>query len=691
MKLSEIVPEEFLKITENNDFKLYDHQEKAVNELNKNHNVIVAVPTASGKTLIAYIAIYKTFLNHKKSMYIVPLRSLAMEKYNELLSLKSLGIRVTISIGDYDVPPSFIKNYDVIVSTSERADSMLHRDPDILNEFGLFIIDEIHMISDASRGPRLETVISSLLYLNPEIILLGLSATVSNVRELAEWMNAETVISNFRAVPLETGIIYKHELIREDERVKLGMDDELKLIRESINSDGQALVFRNSRRNTEKYTEVLMGSFNIDNDVKSMNIPLDALNDKMINMISHGVMYHHAGLSNDQRSIIERLFKEGSIKVITATPTLAAGVNLPARTVIIRDITRFADGYSKPISNIEIQQMLGRAGRPKYDKSGYGYIYVSSPSMLGVAKSYLNGEIEPVTSKMDSNSLIRFNILALISSGIAKSIDDIKNFYNKTLLAIQKDISDSELTFESALYFLEDNKFIEENGNTYDATRLGKLTSDLYIDPVTSLILKKALEYDFSEELYLYFISKTPDMLPFNFREKDYDYIEEFLDRFNINDFSDESMRAAKTAIILNEWINEVPINTIAENFDVGPGDIQAKSSSADWISYSLYRLSSMFDKLMEHRLLQFNERIKEGVKEDIIKLIEIPQIGRVRARRLYDNGYISLEKIAGADKNNISNIFGFSSKLANDVIENAQKITKRYYRSNSLDSYKNQ
>lgn len=689
MKLSEIVPEEFLKITDNNDFDLYEHQEKAINELNKNHNVIVAVPTASGKTLIAYIAIYKAFLMHKKSMYIVPLRSLAMEKYNELLSLRSLGIKVTISIGDYDVPPSFVKNYDVIVSTSERADSMLHRDPDILNEFGLFIIDEIHMISDPSRGPKLETVISSLLYLNPDIILLGLSATVSNVKELAEWMNARTVISNFRAVPLETGIVYKHELIKGNKKINLGMEDELKLIKESIDSNGQALVFRNSRKNAEKYAEILMNIININNDIKSLDIPLDSLNDKMINMISHGVMYHHAGLSNEQRSIVEKLFKNGDIKVIAATPTLAAGVNLPARTVIIRDITRFSDGYSRPISNIEIQQMLGRAGRPKYDKNGYGYIYATSPSMYKVARSYLTGEIEPVMSKMDSNSLIRFNILALISSGIAKNIDDITNFYKKTLLAIQKDISDSELTFESALYFLEDNKFIEEDNNNYKATNFGKLTSDLYIDPVTSLILKKALEYDFSEELYLYFISKTPDMLPFNFREKDYDYIEEFLDRFNINDFSDESMRAAKTAIILNEWINEVPINTIAENFDLGPGDIQSKASSADWISYSLYRLSSMFDKSMEHKLLQFNERIKEGVKEDIIKLIELPQVGRVRARRLYNTGYTSLEKIAYANKNDVSNIFGFSNKLASDVIEGAKKIVSRYYKGNNLDSYK--
>ena len=681
MKLSEITPPDFLKVTNDNDFTLYDHQKEAVLKLRDNKNVIVSVPTASGKTLIGYISIYDTYLKGRKSMYIVPLRSLAMEKFTELLSLRDLGLKVTMSIGDYDVPPSFVKNYDVIIATSERADSMLHRDPDILNYFGLVIIDEIHMISDPSRGPRLETVISSMLYLNPEILLLGLSATVSNIHELAEWMNADTVISNFRAVPLETGIVFKNNLIVNGDKKHLGRDDEVSLIKESLESGGQALIFRNSRRNAEKYAQSMVNFFDFQNDLETLGFPPDLFNEAQANMISHGVMFHHAGLSNDQRTEIEKLFREGYIHILAATPTLAAGVNLPARTVIIRDITRFSDGYSKPISGIEIQQMIGRAGRPKYDKKGFGYIYAASAGMFHVAEGYLTGELEPVISRMDSNSLIRFNILALISSGIARDLKGIEDFYGKTLLAVQNDIDDYGLSFESAIYFLTDNDFITEENGVYNATKFGRLTSDLYIDPVTSLILRKCLDLEFSEELYLYYISKTPDMITFNYRASDYEYMEEFLDRHNINDFSEESMKAAKTAIILNEWINEVPINTIADNFGIGPGDIQAKASSADWISYSFYRLAGMFDKLKENNLLHLNIRIKEGIKEDIIRIIEIPQIGRVRGRRLYNNGFTSVEAIAGARVEDIARIFGFSTKLARDIIENAGKLNKRYYR----------
>jgi helicase len=681
MKLSDIAPPEFLRVTDNNDFTLYDHQKEAVLKLRKNKNVIVSVPTASGKTLIGYISIYDTYLKGRKSMYIVPLRSLAMEKFSELSSLRELGLRVAMSIGNYDAPPSFVKNYDVIIATSERADSMLHRDPDILNYFGLVIIDEIHMISDPSRGPRLETVISSLLYLNPEILLLGLSATVSNITELAAWMNAETVISNFRAVPLETGIIFKHNLISNGDKKQLGNEDEVSLIRESLESGGQALVFRNSRRNAEKYAQSMVNFFDFGNNFADMGFPPDLFNEAQSNMIAHGVMFHHAGLSNDQRIEIERLFREGYIKILAATPTLAAGVNLPARTVIIRDITRFSDGYSKPISGVEIQQMIGRAGRPKYDKKGFGYIFASSQSMFNVAEGYLEGELDPVISRMDSNSLIRFNILALISSGIARDFNGIENFYGKTLLAVQNDIENSELSFESAIYFLTDNDFITDENGVYNATRLGRLTSDLYIDPVTSLILKKCLELEYSEELYLYYISKTPDMITFNYREKDYEYLEEFLDRNNITDFSEESMKAAKTAIILNEWINEVPVNTIAENFGIGPGDIQAKASSADWISYSLYRLASVFDKERGNSFMHLNLRVKEGIKEDIIRIIEIPQIGRVRGRRLYNNGFTSVEAIANARVEDISRIFGFSVKLATDIIENAGRLNNKYFR----------
>ncbi len=672
MKVSDVFPEEFLNIT-GSDFELYDHQIEAIKKLGNNRNVIVSVPTASGKSLIGYYAIYKAFLSRKKSMYIVPLRSLAMEKYEELLMLRSLNMRITISIGDYDESPAFIRNYDVIVVTSERADSMIHHDPDIINEFGAIIADEIHIINDDERGPRLETVLSAIRMINPCAVILGLSATVSNVNELAQWLNAETVVSNFRAVPLEHGIIYKKRLITDSYERYLGALDEVSLIKDKINDGGQVIVFRNSRKNAEKYGEMLIQHLPEINNFKDDTMP-----ENLVRMIRHGIAYHHAGLSNEDRKLIEDMFKSGDIKVISATPTLAAGVNLPARLVIIRDITRYSDGYSKPISNIEIQQMLGRAGRPKYDKIGYGYIYASSPSSYDVAKKAISGEPEPVISKMDSHRLIRFNILGLISSGMASKMDDFILFYNETLLAVQKDIDDYDI--ENALYFLKENGFIEGD-EKYTATRLGKLTSDLYIDPETALILKSALNNDYDERLYMYYICRTPDIISIPFGRNDYDYLEDFLEEINIFDFSDESLRAAKTALVLLSWINEVPMQQITEIYGIGPGDVQQRASSADWISYSLYRLSSFYKKELESKLLHLNIRIKEGIKDDLIDLIKIKKVGRVRARRLYQNGFKTVDDIAKASPESIEKIFGFSKNLAMEIIESARSINSMYYR----------
>ncbi|SMD30963.1 ATP-dependent DNA helicase [Picrophilus oshimae] len=673
MKVSDVFPDEFLNIT-GSDFELYKHQIDAIERLKNNENVIVSVPTASGKSLIGYYAIYKAFLAGKKSMYIVPLRSLAMEKYEELLNLRSLNMRITISIGDYDSPPSFIKNNDVIVVTSERADSMIHHDPDIINDFGAIIADEIHIINDEDRGPRLETVLSSIRVINPDALILGLSATISNVNELAQWLNASTVVSNFRAVPLELGIIYKKRLITDSYERYLGQPDELSLIKDIINDGGQALVFRNSRKNAEKYAEMLIQHLPEFNDFNNDGMP-----ESLVKMIRHGIAYHHAGLSNEDRRNIEEMFKNGYIKVISATPTLAAGVNLPARLVIIRDITRYSNGYSRPISNIEIQQMLGRAGRPKYDKMGYGYIYAASPASYDAAKKALSGEPEPVISKMDSQRLMRFNILALISSGMASRMEDLILFYNETLMAIQKDVDDYYI--ESALYFLKENGFIDGDV-TYNATRLGRLTSDLYIDPETALILKSALDHDYDEKLYLYYICRTPDMINIPAGTREYEYIEDFLEDINVFDFSEESLSAAKTAMVLLGWINEMPMQKITDTYNIGPGDVQQKASSADWISYSLYRLSSVYKKEMESKLFHLNIRIKEGIKPDLIDLIKIPKVGRVRARRLYDNGFKTVDDIARSSPENIEKIFGFSKNLAAEIVNSAMKISSMYYRS---------
>ena len=685
MKISDLgFPEEFLDLMDGKDYDLYPHQEEAITEFRKGNNVLVTVPTASGKTLIAYSAIYEKFEKRQISIYIVPLKALAMEKYEELKKLEKLGIKVALSIGDYDSSPAFIKKYDVVVCTSEKADSMFHHDPSILYDVGLIVADEVHMIGDPGRGPRLEMVLSSALYVNPDISILSLSATISNAEEVSQWLNASLVRSDFRPVPLSQGIIHRRQIIHPDEETETlsGKNEVFAIIEKHINDGGQALIFVNSRKRAEDLSKQVAASFEGKYNISSDKIPeggneSDRYDEYVKDLVSKGASFHHAGLSTSQRSLIESLFKSGDLKVIVATPTLAAGVNLPARVVIIRDITRFSDGYVGYISNIEVQQMLGRAGRPKYDRKGYAYIYAQTDRSLDKAMEYVEGSMEPLESNLGDMRLLRFNMLALISTGISTDLETVMKFYRKTLYGGQNDIPSMENIFFETLEFLKVNDFVRETYGTLKASSFGKLVSDLYIDPKSAIILRDYFDKKHSDDLALYYICRTPDILAMNYRNDDIPSITYFMENNEIFDDDPEAYRAAKTAMVLRDWIEEVPMQRIIEKFNIGPGDVQGRVSSADWISYSLARMAAMFKPEIRRNLEHLNMRIKEGVREEIINLTFIPGIGRVRARRLYNAGLRTLSEIAAAKPDQISAIYGFSGKMANDIISYSRKIEK--------------
>lgn len=688
MRLSEIdLPGQFLDMFDGNDLELYPHQEEAIAHLNKGKNVVVSVPTASGKSLIAYVAIYREFLKGRKSMYIVPLRALASEKYEDLKRMSSLGLRVAISVGDYDDSPEFIKRYDVIVCTSEKADSLFHHDPSVMFEMSLIVADELHLIGDESRGARLETFLSAARYMNPDTRILGLSATISNIEDVSGWLEAESVVSSFRPVQLEKGILFNRTLEFEDgDSIPFkGKDDLARLCEHYIIQGGQLLVFVNSRKRSEDLArklsyaieEGIIGNFDFD---PPWGGETDRYQGILAELIPKGVSFHHAGLSSAQRTVVEALFREGKIKILVATPTLAAGVNLPARVVVIRDITRFSDGYVGYISNTEVHQMLGRAGRPKYDKTGFGIIYAASESSMEHAWEYLSGEPEPVFSGIGKESLIRFNSLALVSTGLARNLDDLMRFHEKTLLGYQTDISVHKQRFEDALSFLSENGFISGNEEEYKVTRLGKTVSDLYIDPVSALILKRYMdEGNITDQRTLYNICMTPEVPSLIAKKDDTEDILFFIDENGL-EFQDSSdlFNSAKTAMVLYDWVNEKSTDYITNRYNIGPGDIQSKVSSAEWMAYSLSRLASM---LLPERRTYFEMlsiRIKEGIKEDIWELTAIPNIGRVRARRLYSAGLKNLDSVAGANEAEVTRIAGFSHKLASETISHARTVLQR-------------
>jgi len=674
VKISELgYDRAFLQLFDGNDFQLYDHQRMAIEQIRKGRNVVVSVPTAAGKTLIAYSAIYETFQRNLKSIYIVPLRSLAMEKFSELSRLRDLGLKVKMSIGDYDDSPDFIRRYDAVILTSEKADSLLHHDPYILNDVGLIVIDEIHTIGDESRGPTLETVASIARYVNPDVRILALSATVSNATELASWLDASLIKSDFRPVPLKTGILYRDQLYLDGKR-RSGVSIN-QIIRETVEDNGQVLMFVSSRKKAEDTARDLAQIFPSDEKIKISSDETNVYDDMLNEVLPRGVAFHHAGLSNDQRAFIEKEFRARRIKVIVATPTLAAGVNLPARLVIVRDITRWGSDGISYLTNMEVKQMIGRAGRPGYDQYGIGLIYVSSQSSYEAAKDYLSTDPEPVISYLGNEAKVRFNTLATISMGLARSPADIMKFYETTLFFSQngKDLLEEKIS--ASLKFLEKNGFIRQSPDLR-TTQLGKVTSGLYIDPESALRLVDFFDGPADIEHALYYISLCREIVPFNIKD-DYSAME-FLDGIGL---IDGDIDAAKTAMVLRDWISEASYKYLYDKYGIAPGDMQARISMADWLSYSLAKLSSIYKPEVRRMLEILNLRIKEGIREDILQLVLIPGIGRVRARRLYDAGLRSIEDVASASPERIKAIYGFSDTLANAIIRRARTIASKEVR----------
>ncbi len=663
----------------NNDFDLYPHQEEAIRSFRDGNNIILSVPTASGKTLVAYAAILDSIMAGRKAVYVVPLKALAMEKFRELKILKNVGLKVRMAIGDYDEGTSVINNSDVIICTSEKFDSLLRHDPSILYDIGLVVADETHLLQDPDRGPTLEFILTMIKHVNPDIRLVCLSATMVNHSQISEWLDSVAIVSDFRPVPLTKAIAFRKSIIYSDGRTEKIKGDELDhVIRTHVSAGGQVLIFVNSRKRTLELAERYSGELSFPGRIITEESEEEDFNDEKIReLASHGYGFHHAGLSAKQRALVEEMFSKGEIKVLFATPTLAAGVNLPARAVYIRDISRYSNGYSDFISNMEIEQMLGRAGRPAYDREGYAYIYASTEKAFSRAQEAIHGLPDPIESQLGHEGTVRKWILPLVCMGICRNIQEIESFFSKTLYSQQNPVSNISAWISVTLDFLVDNDFLNVKGSTYYATSFGSMVSELYIDPVSALILRDFLRKEYSEDLALFHICKTPDMLKIPYKESEFPLIDDFLEDIGINAEEKNDLDAAKTAIVLKKWINEVPVKTIEEEFSIGYGDIQSRTNSADWISYSLSRMSMKFKPEIHVNLENLNFRIREGVREDVISLTLIPEIGRVRARRLYLNGFRTINDLASADEKDISKIYGFSEKLSSRVIRYARSIKK--------------
>jgi helicase len=692
--------------------ELYPPQADAINTgVLEGKNLVLASPTASGKTLIAELCALKHVLERRgKVLYLSPLRALAWEKFEgfeEYTSIKKPGggkLRVGVSTGDLDSKSPWLEGYDIVITTNEKCDSLLrHRSP-WMGNVSLVIADEVHLIGD-ERGPTLEIALARLRQMNPEMQILALSATIKNADEVAEWLKANCVTTEWRPTKLYEGVAHGNTVIFRDGTVKklrpLNTMDALNIAMNSVLDGGQALIFVESRRRAESMAReaamALSGTQSRKTQVELDGLASDievhgektSLSDALSFTIAKGAAFHHAGLNTEHRRIVERAFKGGTLKILTATPTLAAGVNLPARTVVIGNYKRFVAGYGMyPITVLEYKQMSGRAGRPQYDPYGEAILIASSSDEQDqLMENYILADPERLYSRLAQESALRGHTLAAIASDYAHTEQGLLDFLGGTFYGFNYPAASIKLITTGVLRYLLKENMLEEKGEYIYATDFGRRVSELYIDPLTAIVLRDGLRrgaMDVTDFTWLHLICHTPDMRPIlRPRRGDLDmvetYAEERQEEFAIplnqegGDYieRDQFLGEVKTAMVLNDWINEKSEADILEQHGVQPGDRYAAVHNAEWLLYSAHEITDIIGVPDHKRQLgELNDRVKHGVSKKLLPLVRLKGIGRVRARVLYNSGLTGIAELKRAPLQRLVALPLIGPRLAKSIKE---------------------
>ncbi len=496
--------------------ELYPPQAEAVEAgVTRGENLVASIPTASGKTLIATLAMLSSIDRGGKALYIVPLRALASEKQTEFEEYEQYGIDIGVSTGNYESEGGWLADKDVIVATSEKVDSLVRNNAQWLEDLTCVVADEVHLVDDGERGPTLEVTLAKLRKLAPNLQTVALSATIGNAAELADWLDAALVDSNWRPIELQKGVHFGDALHLEDgsqSRVSVGGSESqtAAIVGDTLEGGGSSLVFVNSRRNAEAAARRL-GTVTKDfldaEEVTELeriaaeirDVSDTETSDDLADAVLQGSAFHHAGLAREHRSLVEDAFRDRLIKVVCATPTLAAGVNTPSRRVVVRDWRRYdgSAGGMQPLSVLEVHQMMGRAGRPGLDPYGEAVLIASSHDELDeLFERYVWAEPEPVRSKLAAEPALRTHILATVASGFARSRDGLLDFLEATLYAEQThERGRLDAVTDDVLAYLERNEFLERDGDELSATNLGHTVSRLYLDPMSAAEIIDGLRY----------------------------------------------------------------------------------------------------------------------------------------------------------------------------------------------------
>ncbi|KAI1436469.1 hypothetical protein GGR50DRAFT_223618 [Xylaria sp. CBS 124048] len=420
-----------------------------------NDNVVISAPTGSGKTAILEMAICKLVssqgVGNFKIVYQAPTKSLCSEKARDWQKKFShMNLSCVELTGDTSQVEAYrVGSASIIVTTPEKWDSITRKWKDhrkLLDLVRLVLIDEVHILKD-SRGATLEAVVSRMKTIGASIRFVAISATVPNIDDVAQWIGRdhqnqheparfEVFGEELRPVKLQR-YVYGYEGANNDFIFEKTLDGKLNFLIAKHSEKKPIMVFCFTRKSCERTAQSLAEWWSTCRaDDRAWPPPRDripVLSQDLQELVRHGVAFHHAGLDSQDRAAIEAGFLNGQLHVICCTSTLAVGVNLPCHTVVLKGTSHYTDDGPQEYSDLEVMQMLGRAGRPQFDSSATAIIMTKAPNTQRYEK-LVSGE-ERLESTLHQNLLEHIN--SEIGLGTIQDIPTAKKWISGTFLSVR--------------------------------------------------------------------------------------------------------------------------------------------------------------------------------------------------------------------------------------------------------------
>lgn len=679
--------------------------------------IILSWKTSAGKTVIAMLFIDKWLRERMGvALYCLPYKALAEEMYTKFQTAFKGIWNVGISTGDYSsVTIEDIHKYNVVIVTYDKLNSLLRKDEsgDFRDILSCVALDEFHMIES---NPVIEDDVMKLK--NTNIPLIALSATVGNESLISKWMserNGEAILvhSDFRPIELKRGFFVHSDdsqIRYEDGTVeKCSNFSDNPYVNSAVHflRKGMSVIeFRQSRKNAKSTASSVAEWFE-----KKGTTPLElgvsfeeSSNKKVLEKItSYGCGFHHSGLLRRDKNLITELYESRQINFIASTTTLSAGINIPASVGLV-EFMRYDGKGMKPIPKNEALQCFGRIGRPQYDSHGTALLLLNAKgkskgwiesAVEELTDLYFFGRADPITSHYYEKENLSTFILGAIASGDVTDIHQLEN-YLKGSLAYMQNQKKLNANADDILYEMKyaSHPLITIDKGKIEATPLGKTVNRLYIHPETAIKLieaSKALPSDASDLAIMFWVASSPEFRTFyppkSKRKGWMDMLEEKMDELHISHIDESYINPLMTAMVLvgtkdhpYAWIKETNIESLENFWSIQAGDLQGivgASGSADWIMYAFSVIASILkNKELAQRCKELKTQIRYGVKKELIDLVAIRGVGRVRARGLWNAGYKNAYDLANVNVEQLSKV-GINGrylgeKIASQLIINA-------------------